>query len=328
MVQPFEPVQQDDEQQQNQPNRICHCLTSGLGVGAEVLRDESLAYFEKQFRLLVREEVKTQLQAHFNLSHQSYSSSSRSMKEVGVMGMVNLRLRFMNNIPSIMFTKDKIKAENREAVEVGLFDVTNNSIVETQHPLSSMLIEVVVLNGEFNVDEEAITQSDFDKNIVPQRMGKPPFHVGHTRFRLKNGILFINNLSFTTNSSRSKTKNIRLGLRVMEDQIMPNNNYPTIRRAVSNPFKVKNRPLQQNKLTKDMKPNDELGPTYELKQPIIFVCKKQQSLGENGGMENEGVFNQNTAASNGHELADQTFLGDFKSSIISYLKVWNFLCSN
>lgn len=170
---------------------------------------------------------------------------SRSMEEVGVMGMVNLRLRFMNNIPSIIFTKDKIKAENREAVEVGLFDATNNSIVETQHPLSSMLIEVVVLNGEFNVDEETITHSDFDKNIVPQRMGQPPFLVGHTRFRLKNGISFINNLSFTTNSSRSKTKNIRLGLRVIEDQIVPNNNYPTIRRAVSNPFRVKNRPLQR-----------------------------------------------------------------------------------
>lgn len=62
----------------------------------------------------------------------------------------------------------------------------------------------------------------------------------------------------------------------------------------------------------DMKPNDESGPTYELKQLIIFVCKKQESLGENEGMENEGVLNQNTAASNGHELADQTFLGDFQ----------------
>lgn len=147
----------------------------------------------------------------------------------------NLKLCFTNNIPSTIFTSNDIKAEDGNELQVGLFNVANDYIIT--HPLSSALIEVVVINGEFD-DDESIT--DFDKNIVSQRSGERPYLVGDgKRFRLTNGVAFINNLSFTTNSSRTRTKKIRLGLRVIDDEILSNNSYPTIRHAISNPFRVK-----------------------------------------------------------------------------------------
>lgn len=201
--------------------------------------------------------MEAKVKAHFNLSSQSCSNSSTIKKDVGEDPTVgggggsgkennNLKLRFKNKVPSTIFTTNNIEAENGKPLQVELFDVTNNTIVDTAHPLSSAWIEVVILDGEFD-DEKAITHSIFDKSVVSQRLGERPLLIGGgKRFRLKNGVSSITNLSFTTNSSRTRTKNIRLGLKLLHES---NNNYPTIQYAVSNPFRVKDHRGQRTYFT-------------------------------------------------------------------------------
>ncbi|XP_038879774.1 calmodulin-binding protein 60 D-like isoform X2 [Benincasa hispida] len=260
---------QNDQQLHNQTTSRYSTFPSGFGVGDhEVLCPQSLAYVENFFRPLIREEVEDKVKAHNNLiTCQSCSNSSTRLKDVaeddtvivggGGFGKTNnLKLRFMNKIPSTIFTTNDIEAENGEELQVGLFDIAANYyIVDATHPLSSVLIEVVVLDGEFD-DEEVITLSDFYKSVVSQRLGERPLLVGDgKRFRLKNGVSSITNVFFTRNSSRTRTKNIRLGLRVIHDS---NDNCPTIQHAVSNPFRVKDHRVQLNKKHHPPRGEDEV----------------------------------------------------------------------
>ncbi|KAL0558288.1 hypothetical protein IC582_002844 [Cucumis melo] len=236
---------------QNPPKRICLSFPYGSGVGAELSSPRSLAYLEKKFRGVIREVVEAKVEAHF--------FRVKEGEEVGGGGSggtnENLRLRFTNRIPSTVSTGNNIETENGEELRVELFDAVTGRIIDVTHPLSSAWIEVVVLDGEFD-DEEAITQSDFNRSVVPQRLGERPLLVGDDKgFRLENGVHSITNLSFTRNSSRSRTKNVRLGLRVKHDS---NNNYPTIGYAVSNPFRVKDQRGQLNKKHHPPRGEDEV----------------------------------------------------------------------
>ncbi|KAE8653350.1 calmodulin-binding protein 60 C isoform X2 [Cucumis sativus] len=228
---------------QGPPNIICGLsFPYGSGVGAEVSIPRSWAHLENFLRGVIREEVEAKVEAHFFRVKEGKEGSGDGGGSGGT--NENLRLRFRSKIPSIVYTANNIEAKNGEELGVELFDVVNDRIIDVTHPLSSASIEVVVLDGEFN-DGEAITQSDFNRSIVPQRLGERLLLIGDDKsFRLENGVYSITNLSFTTNSSRSRTKKICLGLRVKHDSI---NNYPTVGYAVSNPFRVKDHRGQPNK---------------------------------------------------------------------------------
>ncbi|KAE8653349.1 calmodulin-binding protein 60 B isoform X2 [Cucumis sativus] len=244
----------------------------GVGDNHEVLSPNSVAYVENYFRPMIREEVEAKINARFNVSTNYQSCSNSSTSREGVLGedravvivgggrlrtenQQQLKLRFTNKVSSTVFTVNDIEAENGEELRVELFDAVNDRIIDATHPLSSASIEVVVLDGEFN-DGEAITQSDFNRSVVPERLGERPLLVGRDkRFRLEKGVYSITDLSFTRNSSRSRTKKICLGLRVTQDS---NNNYPTIGHTVSNPFRVKDHRGQLNKKHHPPKGEDEV----------------------------------------------------------------------
>ncbi|KAA0050939.1 calmodulin-binding protein 60 C-like isoform X2 [Cucumis melo var. makuwa] len=229
----------------------------GFAVGsAGSLSPKSMAFFENVFRSIVREEVDAQLKAH--------SVDVEEGKKVGGGGgggesggtNENLRLRLTNKIPSIIYTSNDIEAENGEELRVELFDVVNDRIIDVTHPLSSAWIEIVVLDGELFDHGEAINHLDFDTSVVAQRPEEGPWLVGDDkRFRLQNGVYSITNLSFTRNTFRSRTKKIRLGLRIIYDS---NNNYPTIRPAVSNSFRVMDHRSQLNKKHHTPRGEDEV----------------------------------------------------------------------
>ena len=137
-------------------------------------------------------------------------------------------LCFLNQIPSTIFTNNEIETGNDHGLHVAIIDVNNYAIV-SDGPLSIAQIEVTVLNGdsdEFN-----------SQNILPPRDGKRPLIVGNDlNLHLKNGVGFIKSLSFTDNSSWVRSKQFRLGLRIVEEKIQ--GKIPKIREAVSQPFRV------------------------------------------------------------------------------------------
>lgn len=118
----------------------------------------------------------------------------------------------------------------------------NNNIIVQPNPLSSALIEFVVLNAEFlsshrEEDEVHWNVGDFEKSILIEREGKSPLIVGDGRkVRLKNGVASIKHLSFTDNSSWRRSKQFRLGVRIIDEEILAK--YPRIGEAISKPFRV------------------------------------------------------------------------------------------
>ena len=156
--------------------------------------------------------------------------------------MVKLKLCFLNKLLPTIFTTNDIESDNGERLQIALMDVTddyNHKIVGAAHPLSSLLVEVVVLDGEFDGERAHWSVEDFERGIVTPRLGGRPYLDGNDkRIRLKNGVLWINNLSFIINSKRTRTGSFRLGVKVIDDEILGNNNYLRIREAVSNSFKV------------------------------------------------------------------------------------------
>ncbi|XP_022961502.1 calmodulin-binding protein 60 G-like isoform X2 [Cucurbita moschata] len=239
----------DQEQMQPSPKRINFLFLSWFV--AEISSPNSLAHFETFIRPVVREEVETKVVANNPRQACSLRTSQHEAEFVvggGGSKMVKLKLCFLNKLPSTIFTSNNIESDNGERLQIALMDVTddyNHKIVGAAHPLSSLLVEVVVLNGEFDGERTQWSVQDFEKGIVTPRPGGGPYlKINAERIRLKNGLFSINN-SFNVNSKRTRTGRFRLGVKVIDDEILGNNSYPRIIEAVSNSFRVRERKRQR-----------------------------------------------------------------------------------
>lgn len=150
------------------------------------------------------------------------SESSRS---------TNLYLQFETGVHKILFTNNRIVSEGKTPVKIALYDRTTREIVASG-PYSSMRVGVVVLEGGF--DSEEWSQKEFESKVVQNREGKRPLLNGDMIVTLKNGVGYIDNLSFTDNSSWDRSGKFRLGVKKHSgfDEM-------SVREGVSNAFKVK-----------------------------------------------------------------------------------------
>ena len=156
-------------------------------------------------------------------------------------GASKFKLLFLNQTAPTIFTNNEIEARNGKPLLVAICDTTNSNGIIKTGPLSSASVELVVLNLEFSsdqrVDESSWTSSDFNNNVVSKREGKRPLIVGNDMIIcLKNGVGFIKGLSFSDNSSWTKSKKFRLGAKVVDKNILAK--FPRIMEAVSKPFRV------------------------------------------------------------------------------------------
>ncbi|XVF54173.1 hypothetical protein PTKIN_Ptkin05aG0159300 [Pterospermum kingtungense] len=87
----------------------------------------------------------------------------------------------------------------------------------TSGPESSSKVEIVVLEGDFDGDEgDNWTPEEFKNNIVREREGKKPLLTGDAFITLTEGIGLVGEISFTDNSSWTRSRRFRLGARVVE----------------------------------------------------------------------------------------------------------------
>ena len=108
-------------------------------------------------------------------------------------------------------------------------------IVETG-PESSMKIEIVVLEGDFEGSEDDNwTFEEFKNNIVREREGKRSLLTGDVLLDLNEGIGVVGEISFTDNSSWTRSRKFRLGARVVDGYF----NGVRVREAKTEPFMVK-----------------------------------------------------------------------------------------
>ncbi|KAK2638380.1 hypothetical protein Ddye_026175 [Dipteronia dyeriana] len=149
---------------------------------------------------------------------------------------VEFQLQFANKLPDTIYTKDKIRDVGDEFVQIKLIDTISRKTIE-EGPLSSMEIQIHVLNGDFGSDgHENWSEMEFNAKIVHQREGKGPLVKGKLKIKLRGGVGIIEDLSFSDNSSWIKCRKFRLGARVV--QSTSNMGQARIKEAVSETFAV------------------------------------------------------------------------------------------
>ncbi|KAJ6387065.1 hypothetical protein OIU78_016899 [Salix suchowensis] len=161
--------------------------------------------------LQVKEEVELALRKHlvnlkWNIGKEIDSSESKSLKLV-----------FANNLSLPVFTGGRIEGEEGSVIKVVLMDTLTGKIVNFG-PESSARVEIVVLEGDFDGDEgENWTPEEFKTNIVRERDGKKPLLTGDVLLNLKEGICLVGEISFTDNSSWTRSRKFRLGVRAVDN---------------------------------------------------------------------------------------------------------------
>ncbi|CAM0945632.1 unnamed protein product [Alopecurus aequalis] len=183
-------------------------------VIVEALKVDSLqklcSSLEPILRRVVSEEVERALAKLGPARIQGRSSPKRIEGPDGT----NLQLQFRSRLSLPLFTGGKVEGEQGAAIHVVLLD-TNTGCVVTSGPESFAKLDVLVLEGDFNKEEdEDWTEEEFEGHIVKEREGKRPLLTGDLQVTLKEGVGTIGELIFTDNSSWIRSRKFRLGLRV------------------------------------------------------------------------------------------------------------------
>ncbi|KAI0504256.1 hypothetical protein KFK09_015206 [Dendrobium nobile] len=154
------------------------------------------------------------------------------------------RFKFRNELPDKLYTDRNFIADDIK-IDIALVDASNNVI--SSGPMATAEIEIVVLNGDIHGDENgAWTEEEFKKYVLEPRKGKGPLLIGNLPTRLCDGIGSISDAKFTDNSSWTKLKTFRLGVRGMAKEVQE---------GISNAFRVKDRHMKRHQ--KDRPPSME-----------------------------------------------------------------------
>ncbi|CAH8275351.1 unnamed protein product [Arabidopsis lyrata] len=197
----------------DKPERKRPALAS---VIVEALKVDSLqklcSSLEPILRRVVSEEVERAL-AKLAPARLNTSSGSSPKRIRGLDGR-NLQLHLKSRLSLPLFTGGRVEGEQGAAIHVVLIDANTRRPV-TVGPEASLKLEVVVLGGDFNnEDDEDWTQEEFESHVVKEREGKRPLLTGDLCVVLKEGVGTLGEIVFTDNSSWIRSRKFRLGLRV------------------------------------------------------------------------------------------------------------------
>nr|GLL18573.1 calmodulin-binding protein 60 A-like isoform X2 [Ipomoea trifida] len=166
---------------------------------------------EPLIRRVVKEEVDIALRKYMT------SLKRNGGKDAHPYELRSLKLRFLDSISPPVFTGTRIEGEDGSSLRVALVDALSGQVVTTG-PESSAKVEIVVLEGDFDSDEgNNWTVEEFRDNIVREREGKKPLLNGDAILNLKDGIGLVGDISFTDNSSWTRSRKFRLGARLVDN---------------------------------------------------------------------------------------------------------------
>ncbi|KAJ1434795.1 hypothetical protein SESBI_05155 [Sesbania bispinosa] len=126
----------------------------------------------------------------------------------------NLQLQFKTRLSLPLFTGGKVEGEQGTAIHIVLIDANTGHVV-TSGPASCVKLDVIVLEGDFNnEDDDSWSEGEFESHVVKEREGKRPLLTGDLQVTLKEGVGTLGDLTFTDNSSWIRSRKFRLGLKV------------------------------------------------------------------------------------------------------------------
>ncbi|KAK8916862.1 hypothetical protein KSP39_PZI022227 [Platanthera zijinensis] len=203
------------------------------GIFMEVLKTDALkrllSALEPLVRRVVKEEVELALANHLD------SMSRECGKQINPACSRNLQLQFLNKLSLPMFTGTRIDGEDSSCISVVLVDSLTGERI-TSGPESTLKAEMVVLEGDFEGNELGNwTFDEFKSNIVKERDGKRSLLTGDIFLELIEGIGVVGELSFTDNSSWTRSRKFRLGARIVDGHF----NGVRVREARTEAFMVK-----------------------------------------------------------------------------------------
>ncbi|VAI28491.1 unnamed protein product [Triticum turgidum subsp. durum] len=144
------------------------------------------------------------------------------------------KLRFLNGLSNEIFTKKGIRAANGDPLKICLED--NNQQENNSHRLLSAKIKIVVLDGDFNIDnEDCWILENFSRHIVRPRDKIGAVLTGELELSLKNGKADLRDATFIDNSKFTRSGKFRLGVMVVDEL------GERILEGVTEPFTVKDR---------------------------------------------------------------------------------------
>ncbi|XP_058076586.1 calmodulin-binding protein 60 B-like isoform X2 [Magnolia sinica] len=200
-----------------------------MSVGREVMQLQLMQrllvpILEPTIRRAVREEVE---HAFLRLAP---SAPRISINQIQASGARGWYLHFNTRLPHTLFTGSLIPP-----VEIVLRHADSGETIRSE-AFPSIKVQIVVLESDFGQDEqEDWTKEEFDANIVSERTGKRPLLTGELVITLRDGVGYFEKVSFTDNSSWTKSRRFRLGVKVAQSSGIEER----IREARSEAFIVK-----------------------------------------------------------------------------------------
>jgi hypothetical protein len=197
--------------QEGQPDRKRPALAS---VIVEALKVNSLQKLCSSLEPILRRVVSEEVERALAKWGPAKLNDRVSPKRIEGPDGRNLQLQFQSKLLLPLYTGGKVEGEHGAAIHVVLIDANTGRVV-TSGPESSVKLDVLVLQGDFNnEDDEGWTQEEFESHIVREREGKRPLLTGDLQVTLKEGVGTLGDLSFTDNSSWIRSRKFRLGLKV------------------------------------------------------------------------------------------------------------------
>ncbi|KAH6792872.1 Calmodulin-binding protein [Perilla frutescens var. hirtella] len=197
--------------QEGQPDRKRPALAS---VIVEALKVDSLQKLCSSLEPILRRVVSEEVERALAKLGPAKLNGRVSPKRIEGPDGRNLQLQFRSKLSLPLYTGGKVEGEQGTAIHIVLFDANTGHLV-TSGPESSVKLDVVVLEGDFNnEDDDDWSQETFESHIVKEREGKRPLLNGDLQVTLKQGVATLGELTFTDNSSWIRSRKFRLGLKV------------------------------------------------------------------------------------------------------------------
>uniref|UniRef100_A0A1D1XDR6 Elongation factor Ts, mitochondrial n=1 Tax=Anthurium amnicola TaxID=1678845 RepID=A0A1D1XDR6_9ARAE len=204
-----------------------------LNIARKVMELKHMQGLSLQLEPFLRQVVREEIQK--GLSHFVYSASRPLLKCIRPSIATCWRLTFKSKLPDTLFTGSRIESEDGTPVTIAI-ENSNSEMIMASSPLSSVRIEIVVIDSDFYCDEqEDWTEKEFNANVVRARDGKRPLLTGDLVVTLRGGIGKFGDVIFTDNSSWIRSRKFRLGARMLPSKFTEER----IQEAVSGTFFVK-----------------------------------------------------------------------------------------
>ncbi|KAF7849533.1 hypothetical protein BT93_L0671 [Corymbia citriodora subsp. variegata] len=134
-------------------------------------------------------------------------------RSTGINDVRNLRLQFQTKLSHLLFTGRKLRGVGDDHISVALINANTGDVV-TSGPESSIKLDVIVLEGDFNKDDEDDwAHEEFENFVVKERQQKGLLLTGDLQVTLNGGVGELGELIFTDNSSWNRSKRFRIGLK-------------------------------------------------------------------------------------------------------------------